>query len=171
MSMMRAANCRAVWGAMQADGARGSHRGQALSYDAIGGVVIFAIAIGILFAYWSSMSASFSDEDAMLVLEANTAIDRILSKDMLLSNEYEINKTRLTSCDIDKDAAGLAHDYFFALAKQEGGTLVPIGQQCSSRDIDGKPYPPQNPRKIVRSERIVFYDGEPAKAVLAVYIE
>lgn len=152
-------------------GCAGFHRGQALSYDAIGGVVIFAIAIGMLLAYWSSMSASFSDEDAMLILEANTALDRMLSEKMLLSSKYEINKTKLASCEIDRDAVGLVHEYFFALAKKDGSALVQVGNACGSKQIDGKPYLPQNPHKIVRSERIVFYDGEPAKAVLAVYIE
>ncbi|MCX8205928.1 MAG: hypothetical protein N3H30_01735 [Candidatus Micrarchaeota archaeon] len=133
--------------------------------------MVFAIAIGILFSYWSSMGASFSDEDAMLVLEANTAIDRILSENMLLQGRYEINKTRLANCAIDRDAAGIAHEYYFVLEKYEGDRLVAVGNPCGSRNIEGKPYFPQNPKKVVRSERIVFYDGGPAKAVLSVYTE
>ncbi len=169
-----------------------SKRGQVLSYDAIGGVVIFLIAVSILVTYWSSLSASFSDDDAVMVLEANTALDNLMSSRMLLEpDNYHVNVTKFKNCysgvdptkptPIDKEQAGIFHDYFVQVIKEDG-SAVPIpmpsdvsaipGDGCGSSPI-GKM--PTSLKSIAVAERLAYFhegnDDVPVKVVLRVYIQ
>jgi hypothetical protein len=60
-------------------------RGQILTYDAIGGVVIFMIAVGILLTYWSSSTASYT-RDSVLVTQSNVVLDNFLASDFFDSH-------------------------------------------------------------------------------------
>ncbi len=137
-------------------------RGQVLSYDAIGGVVIFLIAVGILVAYWSALSASFSDEDANLALEANTVLDNMMVPGVLmLADGYHLNESvfRQPNCGLDqkKDEVGLIHNFYIEVIDSTPRVVASCG------------FPPSNPQKIVISERLAYYGDEPVKVVMKVY--
>ena len=55
-------------------------KGQMLSYDAIGGVLVFGIAIMILMFFWSSSYSSYTDYSYSLMREANRDIDNLINQ-------------------------------------------------------------------------------------------
>ncbi|MGB9634844.1 MAG: hypothetical protein ACPL0A_00030 [Candidatus Micrarchaeia archaeon] len=136
-------------------------KGQALSYDALGGIVIFLIALGILATYWSSINASFSEEDVVFVREANTALDRIMSPEVMLnrSDMYSINSTALSGCTIDRDYVGLVHNYTLEIVDGSG-----VKWSCGDN-------PQGTPSKMAVSERLAYYENEPITVRLKVFVE
>ena len=137
-------------------------RGQVLSYDAIGGVVIFMIAVGILVVYWSSLNSSFDDNDALLVLEANTALDNLMSPRILLeSDNYHINISKMNKCDFSKDEAGIYHNYTLNVIDSKNQNI---------KTCETKPKPTQ-PVKSAIAERLAYYNKEPVKVVLEIYTQ
>lgn len=138
-------------------------RGQVLSYDALGGAIIFIIAMGILFTYWSALSSSSGNEDADLVLEANQALDNLMRPGALLNDDgYSLNEQRFgegRECNIDADEVGLVHEYYISVIDADGTTLASCGTM-----------PPPNVLKIVTAERISVYDDKISKITLNVYV-
>ncbi len=135
-------------------------RGQVLSYDALGGAIIFLIAMGILLTYWSALSSSAGTEDADLVAEANRALDNLMLPGELLDEDgYSVNEQKFAQgCNIDIDKVGLIHNYFISISDKDGNILATCGDE------------PANPSKIVSAERIVSYDGKLSKITASVYI-
>ncbi|MCX8200360.1 MAG: hypothetical protein N3G76_02730 [Candidatus Micrarchaeota archaeon] len=144
-------------------------RGQVLSYDAIGGIVIFLVAVGILVTYWSSLSASFSDADAVMVIESNTALDNLMSQDILMENAYVLNKTKFVKCSFNPQEAGIFHEYYLQVIGADGKPIKAAGGK------DGCGTMPASPSKIAVSERLAYIsDGNteyPVKVVLKVFVK
>ncbi|MEM3364301.1 MAG: hypothetical protein QXS93_02205 [Candidatus Micrarchaeia archaeon] len=144
-----------------------SKRGQVLSYDAIGGIVIFLVAVGILVTYWSSLSASFSDADAIMVLESNTALDNLMTTDMLMENSYILNTTKFESCSFSPQEAGIFHEYYLQVIDSSGRPLK------TKDNKDGCGIAPGHDKKVAVSERLAYISqgGKeyPIKVVLKVY--
>jgi hypothetical protein len=134
-------------------------RGQILTYDAIGGVVIFLIAVGILLTYWSSSTASYT-RDSVLVTQANLVLDNFLMSDFFESHlhmkEY-VNEDDF--CDLIKgneSKIGLYNYYNLTIYNKENN----VKYSCADWNDDLS--------DIVVAQRIIFVDDETAKVVLKI---
>ena len=140
-------------------------RGQVLSYDVIGSVAIFLIAMGILFVYWSSVGATFSEEDALLIAEANRVIDNVMRPGLLLEVDgITVNRTAFDgNCErLRLRDAGLSHENYELSVRTPGGRTV---ERCSN----GSPG-----SKTAVAERVAYYedargDRFPVSVSLRVY--
>ena len=134
-------------------------RGQILTYDAIGGVVIFLIAVGILLTYWSSSTASYT-RDSVLVTQANLVLDNFLMSDFFEShlhmNEY-VNEDDF--CDLIKgneSKIGLYNYYNLTIYDKDNEQIY----SCADWNDDLS--------DIVVAQRIIFVEDETAKVVLKI---
>lgn len=150
-------------------------RGQVLSYDALGAVVIFIIAVGILVTYWSSLSASFDDSDPLLVLQANTALDNLMNKKALLEPDgYHINVTKFRKCEFNSQEAGIYSEYYLQVIDGEGNAKEV--SDAAGGLASGCGVEPKNARKIATAERLAYYNETgsrdvPVRVILKVYVK
>ncbi len=134
-------------------------RGQILTYDAIGGVVIFLIAVGILLTYWSSSTASYT-RDSVLVTQANLVLDNFLMSEFFEShlhmNEYDDEED---FCDLIKgneSKIGLYNYYNLTIYDKDNEQIY----SCADWNDDLS--------DIVVAQRIIFVEDETAKVVLKI---
>lgn len=136
-------------------------RGQILTYDAIGGVVIFMIAVGILLTYWSSSTASYT-RDSILVTQSNVVLDNFLASDFFESHLHMNNDI----IDIDNDdfcellegnesKLGLYNYYNLTIYDNAGIQKYSCAEWEELSDV-------------VVAQRIIFVEDETAKVVLRI---
>ena len=133
-------------------------RGQILTYDAIGGVVIFLIAVGILLTYWSSSTASYT-RDSVLVTQANLVLDNFLMSDFFESHLHMNDVNEEDFCDLIKgneSKIGLYNYYNLTIYNKENN----VKYSCADWNDDLS--------DIVVAQRIIFVDDETAKVVLKI---
>ena len=133
-------------------------RGQILTYDAIGGVVIFLIAVGILLTYWSSSTASYT-RDSTLITQAEIVLDNFLSSDFFESHlrlsKYENNENFCTLLNGNRTALGLYNYYNLTVYDNNGVQLLSCADWKELNDV-------------VVSQRIIFYEDETSKVILKI---
>lgn len=134
-------------------------RGQILTYDAIGGVVIFLIAVGILLTYWSSSTASYT-RDSVLITQAEIVLDNFLDSKFFDSHLHLSEQTDETEfCSLitgNRTALGLYNYYNLTIYNKDNEQLL------SCADWNGEL------NDVVVSQRIIFYGDETSKVVLKI---
>ena len=133
-------------------------RGQILTYDAIGGVVIFLIAVGILLTYWSSSTASYT-RDSVLVTQANLVLDNFLMSDFFESHLHMNDVNEEDFCDLIKgneSKIGLYNYYNLTIYDKDNEQIY----SCADWNDDLS--------DVVVAQRIIFVKDETAKLVLKI---
>lgn len=133
-------------------------RGQVLTYDAIGGVVIFLIAVGILLTYWSSSTASYT-RDSVLVTQANLVLDNFLASDFFESHLHMNEYGDEEFCDLiegNESKIGLYNYYNLTIYDKNNE------QKYSCADWN------DDLSDVVVAQRIIFVEDETARVVLRI---
>ncbi len=133
-------------------------RGQILTYDAIGGVVIFMIAVGILLTYWSTSTASYT-RDSILVTQSNVIFDNFLGSDFFESHLHlkQIDDDKF--CDLiegNKSQLGLYNYYNLTIYDKDENQIY----SCADWN--------EELSDVVVAQRIIFVEDETAKMVLRI---
>lgn len=134
-------------------------RGQILTYDAIGGVVIFLIAVGILLTYWSSSSASYT-RDSVLITQSNLVLDNFLASDFFESHlhmkQYAIDNDDF--CELiegNESKIGLYNYYNLTIYDKDNEQKYSCAKWTELSDV-------------VVAQRIIFVEDETARVVLKI---
>jgi len=134
-------------------------RGQILTYDAIGGVVIFLIAVGILLTYWSSSSAHYT-RDSTLITQANLVLDNFLASDFFESSYlYMKHYDKNDFCDqlkTNSSKIGLYNYYNLTIYDKNDNVLY----NCEDWNNELN--------DVVVAQRIIYVNDETAKLVLRI---
>jgi len=132
-------------------------RGQILTYDAIGGVVIFLIAVGILLTYWSSSTASYT-RDSVLITQSNVVLDNFLASDFFESHLHmkSIDKDVCELLDGNESKIGLYNYYNLTIYDKDNN------QKYSCADWN------DDLSDVVVAQRIIFVDDKTSKVVLKI---
>lgn len=133
-------------------------RGQILTYDAIGGVVIFLIAVGILLTYWSSSTASYT-RDSVLVTQANLVLDNFLMSEFFESHLHMNEYGDEEFCDLleeNESKIGLYNYYNLTIYDKDNN----VKYSCADWNDDLS--------DIVVAQRIIFVEDDTAKLVLRI---
>ena len=133
-------------------------RGQILTYDAIGGVVIFLIAVGILLTYWSSSTASYT-RDSTLITQAEIVLDNFLESDFFETHLYfqeQVDETDFCALiNGNRTSLGLYNYYNLTIYNKDNEQLLSCADWKELNDV-------------VVSQRIIFYGDETSKVVLRI---
>jgi len=136
-------------------------RGQILTYDAIGGVVIFLIAVGILLTYWSSSTASYT-RDSVLITQSNVVLDNFLASDFFESHLHMNNDITYIDnddfCELlegNESKIGLYNYYNLTIYENDGTQKFSCQKWADLSDV-------------VVAQRVIFVDDETAKVVLKI---
>jgi hypothetical protein len=132
-------------------------RGQILTYDAIGGVVIFLIAVGILLTYWSSSTASYT-RDSVLITQSNVVLDNFLASDFFESHLHMKSIDKDDFCELldgNESKIGLYNYYNLTIYDKDNEQIFSCQKWAELSDV-------------VVAQRIIFVDDETAKVVLKI---